>query len=315
MTRDVETRGAKNRIAGAPISWGVCEVPGWGRQLTPKRVLEEAASLGLAAMESGPPGFLPDGPESASRLLGEYGMSLLGGFVAAVLHDPAVRDAELSAVERRARMLESGGAEVLVLAAATGLEGYDETVELDEPGWRNLFDAVERVEEIAERRGLTVAVHPHFGTLIERSHHVERFLEGTDAGLCLDTGHLAVGGADPVEVARKYAGRVKLVHLKDVDPGLATAVAAGAKPYAEAVREGMYRPAGEGGLDLESIIGSVEGRGYGGWYVLEQDVMLEAEPSAEPEGEGPLADVRTSLEYVEDRLGAASSHGTGGDAA
>ena len=40
-----ETRPGVDRIAGAPISWGVCEVPGWGYQLTPERVL--AATIPL----------------------------------------------------------------------------------------------------------------------------------------------------------------------------------------------------------------------------------------------------------------------------
>jgi len=48
-----------NRIAGAPISWGVCEVPGWGYQLPADKVLSEMSSLGLAATELGPDGFLP----------------------------------------------------------------------------------------------------------------------------------------------------------------------------------------------------------------------------------------------------------------
>ena len=48
-----------NRIAGAPISWGVCEVPGWGYQLEPNKVLSEMRELGLAATELGPDGFLP----------------------------------------------------------------------------------------------------------------------------------------------------------------------------------------------------------------------------------------------------------------
>ncbi|MDP4971938.1 MAG: inosose dehydratase, partial [Pontimonas sp.] len=47
------------RIAGAPISWGVCEVPGWGHQMGPDRVLTEMSALGLEAMEFGPLGFLP----------------------------------------------------------------------------------------------------------------------------------------------------------------------------------------------------------------------------------------------------------------
>jgi inosose dehydratase len=300
------SRDAKKRIAGAPISWGVCEVPGWGLQMSPERVLEEAASLGLGAMESGPPGFLPDDPEAASKLLRERGMTLVGGFVTAVLHDESVREAELAAVGHRAKTLGAAGAEVLVLAATTGLDGYEEARELDEAQWRRLLDGVARVEEIADAHGLAVAVHPHFGTAIERPRHVERFIEGSGAGLCLDTGHLAVGGADPVEVAREHGGRVSLVHIKDVDLDLSNAVAAGERPYAEAVREGMFRPAGEGDLDLEEIIARVEVSGYAGWHVLEQDVMLDAEP----ENEGPLADVRKSLEYVVSRLEAARS-GTG----
>ena len=41
--------GLAARLAGAPISWGVCEVPGWGRMLPPERVFAEMAELGLRA--------------------------------------------------------------------------------------------------------------------------------------------------------------------------------------------------------------------------------------------------------------------------
>ena len=51
------------RIAGAPISWGVCEVPNWGYQLAPSRVLDEMRDVGLAATELGPEGFLPADPD------------------------------------------------------------------------------------------------------------------------------------------------------------------------------------------------------------------------------------------------------------
>jgi len=52
------------KIAGAPISWGVCEVPGRGHQLTPDRVLREMRDVGLAATELGPEGFLPAEPDA-----------------------------------------------------------------------------------------------------------------------------------------------------------------------------------------------------------------------------------------------------------
>ena len=50
------------KLAAAPISWGVCEVPGWGRVLDSERVLGEMSSLGLVATELGPPGYLPEEP-------------------------------------------------------------------------------------------------------------------------------------------------------------------------------------------------------------------------------------------------------------
>jgi inosose dehydratase len=61
-------------IAGAPISWGVCEVPGWGYQLDRDRVLAEMHQVGLTATELGPDGFLPAQPGLMSRVLDHQGL-------------------------------------------------------------------------------------------------------------------------------------------------------------------------------------------------------------------------------------------------
>ena len=71
-----------DRVAGAPISWGVCEVPGWGHQLTPDRVLTEMREVGLVATEFGPDGFLPDAPAEKAKVLAAHGLTAVGGFVA-----------------------------------------------------------------------------------------------------------------------------------------------------------------------------------------------------------------------------------------
>ena len=84
----LDTSSLFGRVAGAPISWGVCEVPGWGEMLPPERVLPEMRSLGLTMTELGAPGFLPDDAAELSAVLQEQGMGLLGGFVPLVLHDP-----------------------------------------------------------------------------------------------------------------------------------------------------------------------------------------------------------------------------------
>jgi len=56
----------------------------------------------------------------------------------------------------------------------------------------------------------------------------------------------------------------------------------------------MYRPLGQGDVDVPAIVGHVQAHGYDGWYTLEQDTILCEEPT----DEGPVADVRTSAEYL-----------------
>ncbi len=89
-----------SRVASAPVSWGVSEVVGWGHQMGTGRVLGEAASLGLSAIEAEPEGFLPSDPADALRVLGEHDLSLVGRFVLVVLHRAERRGSELAAVER-----------------------------------------------------------------------------------------------------------------------------------------------------------------------------------------------------------------------
>jgi inosose dehydratase len=287
------------RIAGAPVSWGVIEIPDWGYQMPADRVLEEAASLGLTAVEAGPEGLLPPDPTEVSDLLDGYGLGLVGGFVPAVLHEPGVREEQLELVGKRAGFFAAAGADVVVLAAMSGSDDFGPFVELDDGAWRELFESLKSVEEICARHGIAVSLHHHFGTAIEGDDHVKRFLEGAEMGLCLDTGHLAIGGSDPVEIAEIAGPRVNHVHLKDVDLGLAGRLAARELSFKEAAQKNAFRPLGEGDVDLGGVLDGLERSGYSGWYVLEQDSVVEAEP---PEGQGPVEEVGKSLAYLRERL-------------
>jgi inosose dehydratase len=283
------------RVAGAPISWGVIEIPDWGYQMPADRLLREAASVGLEAMEAGPEDFLPPDPAEVRALLSEHGLGLVGGFVPAVLHEPQVRQEGLDLVERRAEFFSEAGADTLVLAAIPSSGAFEETTELDEPAWKELFENLSRVEYICARRGLTAVLHSHYGTVIETDDQLWRFLEGCDMGLCLDTGHLVIGGSDPIQVAEQAADRVKHVHLKDVDREVAGRLGAREIGFKEAARSGAFRPLGEGDMDIGRLVELLEGAGYSRWYVLEQDIVVENEPE---EGEGPVTDVRKSLAYL-----------------
>lgn len=270
------------RVATAPISWGVCEVPGWGVQLPPHVVLQQMQQLGVVATELGPDGWLPEDPARVRALLDEHGLQLVGGFVPALLHDPAALSAQLESVERQARRIALAGGEMLVLAATLGAGGYDERAALDAGQWHILLDGLQQAQQVADEAGLALAVHPHAGTAIERAEDVQRVLDGSSVGLCLDSGHLLVGGVDPVALAQAHGERVVHVHLKDVDARVLGSLRGGDAEYADAVAGGLYCELGTGILRVNELCAALEAASYGGWYVLERDVRLRTDEDTAP---------------------------------
>ncbi|MDJ0952404.1 MAG: TIM barrel protein [Acidimicrobiia bacterium] len=284
-----------SRIAGAPITWGVDGSPGWGHLMDADRVLAEMAEIGLKATELGPDGYLPVDPAELAAKLGKYGLELVGGFVPAVLHLPDRAEADLDYAARAARTLAGCGANVLVLGPGSGLDGYDTSIDMSHDEWSVFLGNLKELMASAADEGLTVALHQHWGMAIETQAHVERLIAESEVEFCLDTGHLYLGGADPVDIARKAAGRVAHVHLKDVDAEMAKQVRSGELAFRQSVIDGIFKPLGDGGVDIAGFVRTLEDAGFDGWYVLEQDCVLDADPAP---GEGPVGDARKSFEYL-----------------
>jgi len=283
------------RVAGAPITWGVDGSPGWGYLMGRDRVLREMVESGLAATELGPDGYLPTDPVELREYLSQYDLSIVGGFVPALLYRPDRIDAVLEYVARAARQLASTGSKVLVLGPSSHHSGYDTSVDMNADEWTTFLANLQRLQRVVSDAGLETALHPHWGMAIETGKHIDRLLDSSSVALCLDTGHVYLAGTDPVDVARAARGRVLHVHLKDVDPARAARVRSGEVPFREAVIDGLFVPLGKGAVDIAGVIAALEADGYRGWYVLEQDVSLKGEPAV---GEGPKADAIDSVAYL-----------------
>ena len=290
----------RHKIAGAPITWGVDGSPGWGHLMDRDRVMAEMVEVGLTATEIGPDGYLPRDHGELRDYLAQYDLQIVGGFVPAVLYRPDLIDRELAHVDQAARQLAGAGSEVMVLGPASDLDGYNTSIDMDEEQWATFLVNLRRLQDLVRDNGLKTGLHPHWGMAIEKPQHVVRLLESSDVDICLDTGHLFVGGADPVEMARLAAGRVVHVHLKDVDARFAERVRAGEITFRQAVIDGMFTPLGAGDVDIAGVIRILESAGFEGWYVLEQDASLTAEPAL---GEGPIADAKESLRFIESLAG------------
>jgi inosose dehydratase len=278
------------RVAGAPISWGVCEAPDWGHEIAADRVLSEMRQLGLSATELGPTGYLGDEPDQVRERLARYDMRLLGGFLPVPMHAERL---DLDEAERAIRTLAAGGSDVVVLAARSIDGSYDRKVALDDAEWTTLLGNLKRLQDLVRDNGMTPTLHPHVGTAVEDRPAVLRLLDSSDIALCLDTGHLVIGGTDPLELVRSAAERIAHVHLKDVCLPVASTVRD--TSYIDAVRRGLYAPLGDGDLDIAAMVDALEAAGYPGWYVLEQDAALPGEPAP---GDGPARDVARSLAFL-----------------
>ncbi|MDE0170760.1 MAG: TIM barrel protein [bacterium] len=261
------------------------------------RVLDEMQEVGLRATELGPEGYLPVDPVELDPLLEARGLQLVGGFTPVRLYRKAIMRRELASAERAARTLSGAGARTFVLGPASIHDGYDTPVELTDEEWAVFDEGLRRVTDICGDYGLVTALHPHWAMAVDRPQHIERLLETCSVDICLDTGHVALSGGDPLEVARMAGSRVVHVHLKDVDEHMAEQVRAGERLFRQAVIDGLFKPLGEGFVDIAAVVRYLESSGYQGWYVLEQDVSLTRVP---PAGEGPIENARTSIDYLMD---------------
>jgi inosose dehydratase len=123
--------------------------------------------------------------------------------------------------------------------------------------------------------GLRLAFHPHAQSHVESQEQVEAFLRDTDprrVGLCLDTGHLAYAGADPVALVRDYPERLAHVHLKNVDGQLREKVAREGIPFAEAVKLGTFCEPPVGAIDFAELRHALQAARFDGFGIVEQDM-------------------------------------------
>ncbi|HVP46214.1 MAG TPA: sugar phosphate isomerase/epimerase [Bryobacteraceae bacterium] len=290
------------RVATAPVSWGILEVEGWGKQKPYGEVLDEMVEAGYSGTELGPYGFLPTDPNILKTELAKRKLPLLGAFVPLPLARADRHDAALQSALEIARLLAQAGAPYLVLAdemspARMAVAGSvdDARDGMDARAWEGAARLLDRVARAARELGLSSVFHHHAGTFIETPGETERLLAMTDPqllGLCLDSGHYFYGGGDPVDLARKHGTRVRHLHLKDVRPSVLEQVRREKIPYLDAVRMGVFCELGQGGVNLTGVIQELTAAEFDGWAVFEQDVDTTMP------GCNPLESARRSRGYL-----------------
>ncbi|MGH2764110.1 MAG: TIM barrel protein [Thermoleophilaceae bacterium] len=289
------------RLATGPVSWGVDFAdspanPPWGE------VLDGIARAGFGWTELGPLGYLPEDPERLRAELDRRDLRVAGSFVFEPLHD-GLRLAEVLEVARRTcRLIAGAGGHHLVvidLVTPERVATAGRSRAARRLSWRRrlaLVNGIEAVADVARREfGLVSVYHPHVGTWVEFEDEIEWLLHALDPQeiqLCIDTGHCAYAGVDPVDLYRRHSQRVSYLHLKDVDPQVRRRALDEALDFWQAIDAGVFCPLGEGMVDFEGLAEALAESDFDGPITVEQD----RNPAMEAD---PVADLIRSREYLE----------------
>jgi inosose dehydratase len=274
------------RIANAPVSWGIYEFEGAAQKYTYQRVLDEIAETGHTGLELGPWGFLPTDADVLRPELEKRNLRLLSSFVPCNFADPqAIEVAEAHAL-KVGKLLAAFDAVCIVLADDNGKvpdlvkhAGGRTGSALTADQWDVYAAGVNRVaRKIYDELGLKVTFHHHCAGYVETTEEVRNLMDRADAdlvGLCLDTGHWEYAGGNALACVREYGERVRYLHFKDCDLSIRQRAIDEGLDYFDATRAGVFCELGQGAVDFPGIIQAMEGLGYDGWAIVEQDVLTD----------------------------------------
>jgi inosose dehydratase len=276
------------KVANAPVSYGVFELTiGEPGLPGPDQMVNAVATAGYEGIDLGPFGFLGRGHELADRLAGR-GVGLAGGYVALRLTDPDGLEEDLGLLEATLDSFEAvapaqpGWLPKPTLADAGSPEraanpgrGKDlPEICLEDAGWKRLATGVSRAADRCRDRGFEPTFHHHACTFVEAPHEIERLLELTDVGLCLDSGHLLLGGGDPVRALDDWGERINHLQIKDVRLAVIRRIIEERAGMRAVWERGAFCELGSGDLDTEAFFAAVQRRDYQGWLIVEQDRIL-----------------------------------------
>jgi inosose dehydratase len=306
----VEGTSPKLRVANAPCSYGAFEITVGVLPNVPDAVtvLDAVSEASYEGIELGPPGYLGDRTTLRERLESRR-LALVGGYIPIRFSEPDALDDDLRAMASTLDFFEAAAAPEArpvfadggspARAARPGAAATDRTIGLDDAGWRRFANGVARAAEQARARGFEPTFHHHTATNVEAPWEIERMLELTDVGLLLDTGHLALGGGDPVQGLRDWHERIDHVHVKDYRRSILESVIADAAGMEEAWRRKVFCELGTGDVDLPAFFSKLKSSGYSGWLVVEQDLI----PAADEDASEAIAAQQRNRRWLSDVVG------------
>ena len=275
-------------VANAPVSYGAFELTVGRVPNVPRgeAVLNQVESAGYAGIDLGPVGYLGHKERLGESLAG-HDLGLAGAYVELPYadHDTLEQalpqlDAVLDTFDAVQGYLPGPSPRPTLADSGSPLRGLlpgrsvtDPALGYDADGWRRFAAGLARVVARCRDRGYEPTFHPETGTHVEAPWEIERVMEVSDIGLCLETGHMLLGGGDPVAMLAELGDRVNHVHLKDARLSVMNTIIADRAPVTEIWTREAFCALGGGDLDTDAVLDGLRRISFSGWLVVEQDIL------------------------------------------
>lgn len=277
------------KIANAPCSWGALEfdLEEKSEEIGFEQVLDEIKETGYMGTELGDWGYMPTEPSLLRAEIKKRNLELLGAFVPVALADSSTHEKGAKTALRVAELMYKAGYKNAFIVLADDNGAVPERTQnagritpgmgLSETQWKVYAEGAQKVAKaVKDEYGLRTVFHHHCGGFIETPEEIDKLMTLTDPkllGLCLDMGHYAFGGGNPIKALKKHSDRIWHIHFKDFDPEAARLSREAKGDYFDAIKRGVFCELGKGEVDFHTIVQLLKEKNYNDWIVVEQDIL------------------------------------------
>ena len=234
----------KVKLGIAPIGWTNDDMPDLGAENTFEQCVSEMALAGFTGCEMG--NQYPRDPAVLKKALELRGMQICNAWYSTFLTTAPYEETERGFLRHITFLKEMGAKVVGVSEQGHSIQGTDKAIfrdkyVMDDREWELLCAGLNKLGKAARDMGIALTFHHHMGTVVQTAAEIDRMMDHTDpelVGLLFDSGHLAYCGQDYLAVLRKYAARIRHVHLKDIRPWVVEKVKAENLSFLAGVRLG-----------------------------------------------------------------------------
>ena len=292
----------KIKLGIAPIGWTNDDMPDLGGEITFEQCVSEMALAGYQGCEIG--NKYPKTVEGMHEYLDIRGLEIANRWFSSFILTKPFEEVEKDFRENCEFLKGCGAKRIGASEQSYSIQGQMETpvfekkYVMNDDEWKKFTDGLSKLGNIAKEYGITLVYHHHMGTVVQTAEEIDKMMDMCDPDavyLLFDTGHLAYCGEDYMAVLKKYAKRIKHVHLKDIRPEIVAKVKTESLSFLQGVRLGAFTVPGDGTIDFKPVFDVLDEADYEGW------MLVEAEQ--DPAIANPFKYAKMAREYIKANAG------------